>query len=205
MTEEEVARLLAQARAVEPMPAEVSNRLDATLARLVDERPHDPGRTGTVVPLRRRLAPRLLAAAVLVVVAGGVGVALNDLQHGSTPAQGNAAGSNRGQSAYGQAPSQAGSAGPALSRAHFAADAARLLARQAAARKAPGPLAASSPTAQAGACRSPAGLSPHDQVLPIRLDGRRAQLVVRQSGAKRLVQAWDCPGTTVLAHAVLPH
>ncbi|MDQ6934775.1 MAG: hypothetical protein M3130_05745 [Actinomycetota bacterium] len=203
MTEEEVARLLAQVRAVEPMPGEVSDRLEATLGRLIGERPIDPGRTATVVPLRRRLAPRLLAAAVLVVIVGGVGVVLN-LQHGSKPAQGSAAGSNRGQSAYGQAPSQAGSAGPALSRAHFAADAARLLAGQAAVRKAPGPLADSSPTAPAGACRSPAGLSAHDQVLPIRLDGRRAQLVVRPSGANRLVQAWDCPGTTVLEHAVLP-
>lgn len=205
MTEEEVARLLAQARAVEPLPAEVGNRLGATLARLVEERAIDVRRTATVVPLRHRLAPRLLAAAALVVVLGGVGVVLNNQQHGSNPAQGNAAGANRGQSAHGQAPSQAGSVGPAVSRAHFAADAARLLAPQAAARGAPSPLAASSRTAQSGACRVPAGLSVHDQVLPIRLDGRRAQLVVRALGAKRLVQAWDCAGATVLAHAVLPH
>jgi hypothetical protein len=67
---DELRALLADVRVTEPLPAEVAGRLDATLASLHAER----ATPAPVVPLRRRLAPILAAAAVAVVV-GGVGIA----------------------------------------------------------------------------------------------------------------------------------
>lgn len=76
-----VRRLLADARAAGPVPPEVADRLDATLADLVAEReqadvPVEDGVTAPVVPLasrRRRTAAGLLVAAAAVVV-GGIAV-----------------------------------------------------------------------------------------------------------------------------------
>jgi hypothetical protein len=67
---DELRALLADVRVTEPMPADVAARLDATLASLHAER----ATPAPVVPLRRRLAPILAAAAVAVVI-GGVGIA----------------------------------------------------------------------------------------------------------------------------------
>lgn len=75
---DELRALLADAKASAPVPDDVAARLDATLASLQAERA--AGREsvpGTVVvPLRRRLAPRLLvaAAALVVVATGSVGI-----------------------------------------------------------------------------------------------------------------------------------
>src|ERR1700759_5101381 len=60
---------------VEPLPAEVSLRLDDTLGGLVAEREaskisEEHSATGTVVPLRPRWLPRIAAAAAAVVVLG---------------------------------------------------------------------------------------------------------------------------------------
>lgn len=70
--DDEVRRLLADARHTEPMPAPVAERLDRVLAGLADE----PARERTVVRLadrRRRAATMLVAAAAVVVVGVGVG------------------------------------------------------------------------------------------------------------------------------------
>jgi len=76
--------LLASARVDGPIPAEVAARLDATLAELTGrptEAPVPDEDSPVVVPLRRRsrLAPRLLAAAAVVIVAGVGGVGLNQV------------------------------------------------------------------------------------------------------------------------------
>jgi hypothetical protein len=72
---DDLRAFLADARATEPMPADVAARLDETLASLQAERAAPaPVVPAPVVPLRRRLAPVLAAAAVAVVV-GGVGIA----------------------------------------------------------------------------------------------------------------------------------
>jgi hypothetical protein len=70
--EEEVRRLLAEARHTGPTPPEVVARLD----RALDDLSHEPARATPVVDLarrRRRVASLLVAAAAVVVV--GVGVA----------------------------------------------------------------------------------------------------------------------------------
>jgi hypothetical protein len=73
---DEVRRLLAGARATEGVPEDVAARLDATLASLREERSAEDGPAAPVVPLRRRFARVLVAAAAVVVVgSGGVGIA----------------------------------------------------------------------------------------------------------------------------------
>jgi hypothetical protein len=73
---DEIRRLLADARVTDPIPADVSARLDATLASLREQAREEAGAPANVVPLRRRLGPALVAAAVIVVVGGGgVGIA----------------------------------------------------------------------------------------------------------------------------------
>jgi len=71
--------LLSSARVDTPIPADVAARLDATLAELTGQAspPVDQDAGAVVVPLRRRLAPRLLAAAVVVAIAGVGAVGLN--------------------------------------------------------------------------------------------------------------------------------
>lgn len=79
--EAEVSRLLADARATEPLPADVAARLDRVLVGLGEERDARPtarpARGPSVVELaarRRRTAASLLVAAAAVVVVGvGVG------------------------------------------------------------------------------------------------------------------------------------
>ena len=65
-----------------PIPPEVAARLDETLAGLVAERAAEsdqPEPDRTVVPLRRRWAPRAAAAAAAVIVVGAGGVAAANL------------------------------------------------------------------------------------------------------------------------------
>lgn len=71
MTEDEqVRRLLADARHTEPMPDDVVARLDGVLADLHADRPVRPGVTDLAAARRRRRARGLLVAAAAVVVAG---------------------------------------------------------------------------------------------------------------------------------------
>jgi hypothetical protein len=76
--EARVARLLAEARADEPIPQDVAARLDRVLAGMQSEQITGPGRQiAPVIDLaarRRRRAGMLLAAAAAVIVAGvGIG------------------------------------------------------------------------------------------------------------------------------------
>jgi hypothetical protein len=79
--EEEVRRLLAEARHDEPIPAEVGDRLDRALAGLTRDEPASPG-VAPVIDLaarrRRRNAAALLAGAAAVIVAGfSIGQVIN--------------------------------------------------------------------------------------------------------------------------------
>ena len=78
---DDVRELLADARVTDPVPDDVAARLDATLESLHAERAAD-GRAQSrpVVPLRHRAGRILVAAAAVVVIgAGGVGIAQLDL------------------------------------------------------------------------------------------------------------------------------
>lgn len=101
---EAVRRLLADARADQPIPDDVAGRLDDVLAGLVGERaagdvaaeagdqpgvevgaPADQPGSATVIPLRRRRWPKVLLAAAAVTVFGYGGVQLVDRDTGSAP------------------------------------------------------------------------------------------------------------------------
>ena len=87
--EARVARLLADARADEPIPPEVAARLDRVLQGMAGEHVLRPGETpAPVVDLaarRRRRVVTLLAAAAAVVVAGvGVGQVVNSQDNGDS-------------------------------------------------------------------------------------------------------------------------
>jgi hypothetical protein len=75
--EARVARLLADARVEEPLPAEVAARLDRVLAGLADEPVPGPERAPapvTDLAARRRRRVRMLLVAAAAVVVAGVGV-----------------------------------------------------------------------------------------------------------------------------------
>jgi hypothetical protein len=127
-----VRDLLADARVTTSLPAEVSSRLDDTLAALQAEQQAP----ANVVPLRRRLRPRLAVAAAAVIVSAAGGVVVAQLQGGSTgsnSASSGAADSTARKAAPPSGPSGVGpqalsaTAVPSLSRASFAADAAALM------------------------------------------------------------------------------
>jgi hypothetical protein len=140
---DELRALLADARATEPMPEAVAARLDATLQSLRDERAGESHRTelAPVVPLRRRLARVLVAAAGVVVVgAGGFGIArlagdggsADNMSADKASAPPEASGGGAGTpAAPGQADSLDGAVAakalPHLAAAHFARDAARVM------------------------------------------------------------------------------
>lgn len=77
MTDDEIRSLLRDARASSALPAEVAGRLDDVLEGLRPASAAEPD--PVVVPLRRRLAPRVLAAAAAVVLVAGVGVGLQQV------------------------------------------------------------------------------------------------------------------------------
>jgi hypothetical protein len=77
-SEEQVRRLLADARHDEPMPADVVDRLDRALADLRGEFRRTPDPTDLAARRRRRFARNLLVAAAAVVVVG-VGISRVDL------------------------------------------------------------------------------------------------------------------------------
>jgi hypothetical protein len=81
--EQQVRRLLADARHDEPMPDDVVDRLDRVLADLSPARP-DPVRDHVAERRRRRLRNLVLAAAAVVVV--GVGISRIDLPTGGDDA-----------------------------------------------------------------------------------------------------------------------
>lgn len=83
LDDEQVRDLLRSARSAEPIPRDVASRLDDVLAGLSSS-PAEPESVAAVIPLRRRLAPRLLAAAAAVVLVGGIGVGLSQIQSGQS-------------------------------------------------------------------------------------------------------------------------
>ena len=76
--EEQVRRLLADARHDEPMPDDVADRLDRVLADLQDESRRTPAPIDLAARRRRRIARNVLVAAAAVVVVG-VGISRVDL------------------------------------------------------------------------------------------------------------------------------
>ncbi|HEX2895837.1 MAG TPA: hypothetical protein VHO29_17675 [Marmoricola sp.] len=127
-----VRDLLADARVTTAPPADVSSRLDDTLAALQAEQQAP----ANVVPLRRRLRPRLAVAAAAVIVAAAGGVVVTQLQGGPTGSNSTSSGaadSTARKAAPPSGPSGAGpqalsgTAVPSLSRTSFATDAAALM------------------------------------------------------------------------------
>jgi hypothetical protein len=138
---EELRGLLAGARVTEPVPAEVADRLDATLASLQQERADHSRDLAPVVPLRRRLGRVLVAAATVAVVgAAGVGV-VKGVGGGSDSADSTAAGVAQDDSDAKSVPPTApaerapspgvsalkAAATPTLSTAHFSRDVTRAM------------------------------------------------------------------------------
>lgn len=195
--EDTISRLLAEARADEPMPTDVAARLDDVLAGLSAERA-----TAEVVPLvrRRRPARLLLAAAAAVVVAGGGAVTVQQLNGqgsdastaGLATADREAAGDSGGSTAALKAPSPPSAAEqdaaksydaeldgaqlkdtlsdlPTLSTRNFARDARTLLATK-------------SPAPATGAARAPAA-----RCVPPEPVERQAGAAPTASAASRLL------------------
>lgn len=221
---DELRALLADARATEPVPADVAARLDATLEALQEERRAE----ASVVPMRRRrAAARFLvaAAAVVVVGAGGVGIAQLGGSGGTPSADKASSGSaadslttspSAPEAATGLTPAapQATSPGtkapptthlPRFSTTRFPQQAAAFepattdsLSNQDSARSP----SSDAPTTTAGrageACPGPtiAGSTSY----PILLDGQSAVLVLHEvvDGTQE-VDAWSCDGATELA------
>ncbi|WP_459970081.1 hypothetical protein [Nocardioides pyridinolyticus] len=69
-TDEQVRRLLADARHTEPVPSDVAERLDGVLADLRADRPLRPAVTDLAAARRRRRVRTMLIAAAAVVVVG---------------------------------------------------------------------------------------------------------------------------------------
>ena len=212
------------------MPPEVAARLDDTLAELVAERAEaaeaqateaqateTESADGTVVPLRRRWAPRAAAAAAAVIVVGAGGVAAanlglfnggaqSDSSAGSTSSK---AESLQDSSTPPAAPESLAGTVPAISAAGFEADVARLLRyrglanldSRARANKAEDGATADSPGT---ACAGPL-VSGAVQTTPVLYDGRPAVLVVHPpKRGVRLVEAWTCTGDRLLDSARVP-
>lgn len=218
---DELRALLATTRATGPVPDEVAARLDDTLASLQAERAAGaaPG-TAVVVPLRRRLAPRLLvaAAAVVVIATGSVGIArvVSDTggddamtAESATSADADAGGTvdpaaprnddsaqelDSGDAAYADVPVQ-------LSSATFARDASRVMRAAATASKAEAPtddgLDADSPTEseEPFADRGADGAAP--TAPPLTATTGRLDTLLRQ--ALTACPGPDAPGAVTLA------
>jgi hypothetical protein len=105
--EAEVRRLLAAARATEPVPPEVAARLDRVLEGLDEERGGLPVSRGSVVApaWRRRRATALLAAAAAV-VAIGVGIGRIDGIQGGSDDSGGAGAADDGVASAERAPAE---------------------------------------------------------------------------------------------------
>ena len=191
--DERIRALLAEsgsARRSERMPEEVAARLDQTLADLVAEREA----AGSVVPLRRRWAPRLAVAAAAVIVLGGGGVVASSL--GAFDQTGQADSATSG-SAAAERDTSALAETPSLASGAFGREVAALLEESPAplrpdARQEAGDSAAS-------ACAGPGGRAGADR-RAVRLDGEPAVLLVHpRRGDRRLVEAWTCDGARRLA------
>jgi len=137
---DELRALLASARVTDPVPDDVAARLDATLESMQVTRAIETDSRTNVVPLRHRLGRVLVAAAAVVVIgAGGVGIAQlagntgsNDDATAGSAAAPSEAWDDAGGSGAAETPQSApgvtaAKAVPQLTTTHFARDAARLM------------------------------------------------------------------------------
>ena len=194
--EEQVRRLLADARHDQPMPDDVADRLDRVLADLQDESRRTPAPVDLAARRRRRIARNLLVAAAAVVVLG-VGISRVDLGGGDADGGGS---SDSAASAPESAARDSEAGGDAaglhslvrgrplvLSSEDFDQQARRAVLHP--------PLssgdAALGPEAARPWCDDPAwGLGTR---IPVRYDGARGVLVVRKPvGAAREVDLYLC-------------
>jgi hypothetical protein len=202
---------LGSAPDVARMPPSVAARLEDTLDSLVAEQS-----AADVVPLRRRWAPRLAAAAAAVIVVGIGSVAVGHLGgsgSADTATSDGAAGGRAGtgsESFDSSAPSAGASAPEALTgepaarlphvtAATFDADVTRLLHRSPAPQRTTanqrraaqdGAAGTSSP----GSCPGPPTRG-EETTEPVLYDGTRAVLVIHPAeGGRRLVEAYSCVG-----------
>jgi hypothetical protein len=217
---DEIRRLLADARHAEPMPADVSARMDAVLADLSGSRPVGDGRVDAPVVVslaahRRRRAGGLMVAAAVIVIAG---IAItqhlpNDL--GATQASSSATGTGSASDAAGQAqrgaesPQSLGNTGneaPKVTNGRvvvharsFPADATaaqQLTQRSYAAARTP------SPTPTAPPCvTAPAG----SHTVPATFQGALAALVfLRPEGDTQVVDLYLCGRPQPIRSVTLP-
>lgn len=216
--EERVRRLLASAGPV-PMPEHVRDRLQGVVAELAAER--DSG--GAPTPAAARTAaettpeyvksddrqpqgrprrwPRLLVAAAVVAVLGvGVGVATqlvgngnDESSEGSSTAQGSRAGGAHGKQrteVHGAVPSQTLSARQARAQSMLHSDSLRADVRRVA-HFAPELNAVQGSRAPRG-CATPA-TRPGEQLFPVRLDGRKATLLLQApKDGTRVARVYSC-------------
>lgn len=253
--------LLSDSRVDGPIPVDVAARLDATLAELTG-RPSSSGgdpadEDRVVVPLRRRLAPRLLAAAAVVLVAGAGAFGLNRVLQDSTGTADSATAGVHAEDSGTKATAPASTPVPApaqpqtalgattdakawlsgqasvpvLTTASFAKQAAALQLRDfsvlttAGAQKSssnedsirsPSPTEArnfdrTDATVRARLTALAARRCPGPRIAgtasyPIVLDGKPSVLVVSRPAkdGSRLVGAWSCDGSRVLAFTTVP-
>jgi hypothetical protein len=215
--EERVRRALAASAASGPVPDDVAARLDEVLAGLVAERgPSAPGTGGAGSPdvkklgeRRRRRPPQLLvAAALLAVVAVGVGTVVRSVG-GSGSADSSSAG---GQKASSQDRSTAGGSTeslqdapapvgplPRLHSSSLPADVARLVEGRRARALTNGSAEVPRAPSRTG-CVLPAEPT-GTRVIAVRLDGRRATLVLSSPHrGVREATVYSCGDATVIGH-----
>ncbi|WP_395658076.1 hypothetical protein [Nocardioides sp.] len=106
--DEQVRRLLADARHTDPMPSDVAGRMDRVLADLRADRPV-PAPVADLAAARRRRRVRTLLAAAAVVVVAGVGI---DQLRGLGTGADDGAGSSSADSASSQEGSAGGDSAP---------------------------------------------------------------------------------------------
>ncbi|GAA1125144.1 hypothetical protein [Nocardioides aquiterrae] len=112
--EDQIRRLLADARHDEPIPPDVAGRLDGVLADLRADRPVRPVVTDLAAARRRRRVRTLLVAAAAVVVAG---IGVDQLRGADLSGGGDAAGGSATSNERPEIASQDGAGGGSASSA----------------------------------------------------------------------------------------
>ena len=222
--EQEVRRLLADARHTGPMPTDVADRLDRVLSGLAQDSP-EPRLDSPAAPVapvvqlaarrRRRAASLLVAAAAVVAVGIGLGQVVGG--PGSTPSADRAlsGGSAEEQGGDSDAPATARQdPSDGLTFDHLLGQTARVRPRHfpTDVRAARGSLARRETSAQSDKSLTPAagpGCSLADwgagTLVPVRYGGERAALVFRAvTGDSQVVDLFRCGRPEVLRSITLP-
>ena len=201
---EQVRRLLAAACEPGPVPAEVGSRLDAVLAGLVADRAAEQQPDVVALPARPRRrwpAAALLAAAAVSVVAVGIGTVIGQ-GAGDSNTAGSAASdtaaekSGAGRDLDSAAPQDASrwATAPRLRSRSLVADIVRAARRPASGAIAP---------VATGCVLPPA--TPDDDVVAVRLDGRRATLVLGPArSSQRTAAVYACTDGALRARTEVP-